>query len=83
MAPEEGCPLSPPLCVTGGVLSRHITANGERVGEQVIRQMAREGRLPAHRPGGQRAYVFYVDEVVAWLKAQGGQVHVAVAGWLV
>ena len=36
---------------------------------QVIRQMARQGRLPAHRPGGQRAYVFYLDEVLAWLKA--------------
>ena len=36
---------------------------------QIIRRMAREGRLPAHRPGGQRAYVFCLDEVVEWVKA--------------
>ena len=36
--------------------------------EQIIRQMAREGRLPAHRPGGW-AWEFNRDEVLEWLKA--------------
>ena len=42
---------------------------------QVARQMARQGRLPAHQPGGQRAWEFDRDEVLAWLKA-----HPAVPG---
>ena len=36
---------------------------------QEIEPVSMEGRLPAHRPGGQREYVLYVDEVVEWLKA--------------
>jgi excisionase family DNA binding protein len=36
---------------------------------QVVRLMAREGRLPSHRPEGQRAFVFLTAEVLAWLRA--------------
>ncbi|NNC41341.1 MAG: hypothetical protein HKN95_11700 [Acidimicrobiia bacterium] len=35
----------------------------------MARQMARLGRLPAYQPGGQRAWVFHRDEVLAWVKA--------------
>jgi excisionase family DNA binding protein len=47
------------------------TAQGaELVGlhPQVVRLMAREGRLPAHRHEGQRAFVFFTAEVLEWLK---------------
>jgi hypothetical protein len=47
----------------------------DRVGQllgihpQIARLMAREGRLPAHRGGGQWAWQFDRVEVLEWLKA--------------
>jgi excisionase family DNA binding protein len=40
---------------------------------QVVRRMAREGKIPAYRLPGGRAFRFFRDEVLEWLK--GFPVH--------
>ena len=42
---------------------------------QVVRRLAREGRIPAYRLPAGRAFHFFRDEVLEWLK--GFPVHAA------
>ena len=35
---------------------------------QVVRRLAREGKIPAYRLPGGRAFRFFRDEVLEWLK---------------
>jgi excisionase family DNA binding protein len=37
--------------------------------DQMVRKAARERRLPAHRPEGQRSFVFFTGQVLEWLRA--------------
>ncbi len=55
------------------VLDTGLVAELLSMNIQVVRRMAREGKIPAYRLPGGRAFRFFRDEVLEWLK--GFPVH--------
>ncbi len=55
------------------VLDTTLVAEMLGMNVQVVRRLAREGKIPAYRLPGGRAFRFFRDEVLAWLK--GFPVH--------
>jgi excisionase family DNA binding protein len=55
------------------VLDTGLVAELLSMNTQVVRRMAREGKIPAYRLPGGRAFRFFRDEVLEWLK--GFPVH--------
>ena len=51
------------------VLDTAMVAELLQMNIQVVRRMAREGTIPAYRIPDGRAFRFFRDEVLAWLKA--------------
>lgn len=57
---------------TGPVLTAAEVAE-LRLHVDYVRLLSREGVLPAHRVPGGRAYRFFRDEMLAWLREQPGR----------
>lgn len=55
------------------VLDTALVAEMLGMNVQVVRRLAREGKIPAYRLPGGRAFRFFRDEVLEWLK--GFPVH--------
>ena len=55
------------------VLDTTLVAEMIGMNVQVVRRLAREGKLPAYRLPGGRAFRFFRDEVLDWLR--GFPVH--------
>ena len=55
------------------VLDTALVAELLGMNVQVVRRLAREGKIPAYRLPGGRAFRFFRDEVLEWLK--GFPVH--------
>lgn len=55
------------------VLDTALVAEMLGMNVQVVRRLAREGQIPAYRLPGGRAFRFFRDEVLEWLK--GFPVH--------
>ena len=55
------------------VLDTGLVAELLGMNVQVVRRLAREGQIPAYRLPGGRAFRFFRDEVLEWLK--GFPVH--------
>ena len=55
------------------VLDTSLVAEMLGMNVQVVRRLAREGKIPAYRLPGGRAFRFFRDEVLEWLK--GYPVH--------
>ena len=50
------------------VLDTALVAELLGMNVQVVRRLAREGKIPAYRLPGGRAFHFFRDEVLEWLK---------------
>ncbi len=50
------------------VLDTALVAELLGMNVQVVRRLAREGKIPAYRLPGGRAFRFFRDEVLEWLK---------------
>lgn len=50
------------------VLDTALVAELLGMNVQVVRRLAREGKMPAYRLPGGRAFRFFRDEVLEWLK---------------
>ena len=50
------------------VLDTALVAEMLGMNVQVVRRLAREGKIPAYRLPGGRAFRFFRDEVLEWLK---------------
>lgn len=57
----------------GDMLTAADAAKLLGVGVDTIRQHARAGRIPAHRPPGMRGYFIFKDELLAFIRAQPAQ----------
>ncbi len=51
------------------VLDTALVADLLGMNVQVVRRLAREGKIPAYRLPGGRAFRFFRDEVLEWLKS--------------
>lgn len=52
----------------GPVLTTAQVAKLLDLNPQTVQQMAKDGRLPAHRLPGARKYLFFMDDVLAYVR---------------
>ena len=61
-------PTPPPPGGYGPVLTTAQVATLLDLNPQTVQQMAKDGRLPAHRLPGARKYLFFLDDVLSFVR---------------